>query len=193
MIEEILASKVKIKILRFFFEYTLSKRNVREVAKECKIGFGVAAKSLKELSFAGIVKMEKIGREMVYSLNIDSKMFDPLKKLFELEKESLGNLPFIYRNLIADVITSTKELAESCILFGSLVSGSFTSKSDVDLLFISSKEEKIREKCLRLEERYGVRLQAIVIKREDIKNFRKSSLYKTIAKESVLLFGEGIE
>lgn len=190
---EILASKVKTKILRFFFEYPLLKRNVREIAKECKIGFGIAANSLKELSFAGIIKMEKFGKEMIYSLNSSSKLFESLKRIFEIEKEELANLPFIYRNLIADIITSTKKLAESCILFGSLVSGSFTPESDIDLLFVSENEKKIREKCLKLEERYGLKLQVIVIKKSDIKNFKKSTLYKTIQKESLILFGKGIK
>jgi predicted transcriptional regulator len=59
MIEKILGSRVKIKVLRFFFEYPLVKRNVREIAEECKIGFGMATNALRDLNSSGIVNMEK--------------------------------------------------------------------------------------------------------------------------------------
>jgi predicted nucleotidyltransferase len=190
MIEDLLASKVKAKILRFFFEFPLVKRNVREVVKECKIGFGVASNTLKELGEIGIIKMEKSGREIIYSLNTTSKFFEPIKRIFEIEREELANLPYLYRNLIADIVTTTKKLSETCFLFGSLVTGSFTPKSDLDLLFISDREAEIREKCLKIEEKYNLKLQVIVLRKEDIKKFKKSSLYKTIKKESLLLFGK---
>jgi predicted nucleotidyltransferase len=99
-------------------------------------------------------------------------------------------MPFLYRNLLSDAITSTKRIAKACFLFGSLVTGTFTSKSDVDLLFVASKEDKIRDICMKLEDRYGVKLQVIVIKEKDIKDFKKSSLFRTIEKESLFLFGE---
>lgn len=188
MIEKIFASKVKIKILRFFFEFPLVKRNVREIAKECKVGFGVTTNALRDLKNAGIISEEKKGREIVYSLNTESKFFEVIKKLFEMEKEMFGNLPFFYKNLISDIIASTKRIADACFLFGSLVTGSYTSKSDVDLLFISSKEEKVRDICIKIEEKYGVKIQAIVINRKEIGKFKKSSLFKTIKKESLLLF-----
>ncbi len=191
MIENLLASKTKIKILRFFFEFPLVKRNVREIVKECKIGFGIASNSLKELEKVGIIKMEKNGKEFVYSLNRTSKFFEPLRRIFEIEKEELGNLPYLYRNLISDVITSTRNVAEACFLFGSLVTGSFSTKSDVDLLFISNKEEEIRKRCLKIEERYGIKMQVIVVGKKEVEKFKKTSLYKTIKKESLLLFGKG--
>ena len=192
MIEKLLASKVKIKILRFFFDFPLVKRNVREIARECRIGFGIAASALKELNEVGIINAEKSGKEILYSLNNRSIFFPPLKKIFEIEREELANLPFIYRNLISDIIASTKNLAEVCILFGSIVTGTFSPKSDVDLFFVSNKEEAIREKCMRIEKKYGIRIQTIVIERKDIKRFKKSSLFKTLRKESLLLFGEKI-
>ena len=192
MIEKLLASKVKIKILRFFFDFPLVKRNVREIAKECRIGFGIAANALKELNEVGIINAEKSGKEILYSLNNRSIFFPPLKKIFEIEREELANLPFIYRNLISDIIASTKNLAEVCILFGSIVTGTFSPKSDVDLFFVSNKEEAIREKCMRIEKKYGIRIQTIVIERKDIKRFKQSSLFKTLRKESLLLFGEKI-
>ncbi|MEM5844324.1 MAG: ArsR family transcriptional regulator [Candidatus Aenigmatarchaeota archaeon] len=188
MIEEILASKVKIKILRFFFEFPLVKRNVREIAKECKIGFGVATNALRDLKNNGIINEEKRGREIIYSLNTESKFFKSLKELFDIEKEAYANLPFFYKNFISDLIISTKRFADACFLFGSLVTGSFTTRSDVDLLFVSSKEEKIRNVCIKLEERYGIKVQTIVIDKKEIKKFKKSSLFKTIKKESLVLF-----
>ncbi|MCS7106374.1 MAG: nucleotidyltransferase domain-containing protein [Candidatus Aenigmarchaeota archaeon] len=188
MIEEIFGSKVKIKILRFFFDFPLVKRNVREIAKECRIGFGVAANTLKDLRNSGIISEERTGKEINYSLNTNSEFYEPVKKLFELEKEKFGNLPFFYKNLISDVITSTKRIADACFLFGSLVTGSFTSKSDVDLFFVSSKEEKVRDVCIKIEKKYETKLQVIVLNKSEIKKFKKSSLFKTIKKESLLLF-----
>ena len=190
MIEDLLASKVKVKILRFFFEYPLVRRSVREIALECKVGFGKASTSLKELNEIGILKKEKKGREIFYSLNPSSVFYSPLEKIFEIEKKMYGNLPFLFRNLFAHLSSSTRKFSKLCVVFGSLVSGTFTPESDVDLLFISDDEERIREICSRLEEKYGMRFQVIVIKEDDIEKFKKSSLYKTLQRESLILYGE---
>ena len=105
-------------------------------------------------------------------------------------KKTTGGIPFFYRNLMSDVMASTKRIAKACFLFGSLVTGTFTSKSDVDLLFITSKEDEVRDVCMKLEDRYGVKLQVITIEEKNIEDFKKSSLFKTIKKESLFLFGE---
>lgn len=188
MIEEIFGSKAKIKILRFFFEYPLAKRNVREIAKECKLGFGVTSSTLKELENAGIAKREKSGREIIYSLNKNSNFFPLLKEIFRLEKSTLSDLPFFYRNLISDLITATKRLASFCALFGSLVSGNYTSRSDVDLFFITEKEDEVRDACLRIEDKYETKIQVIAMRKKDLKEFKKSSLFKTLKKGSFILF-----
>lgn len=188
MIENLFGSKTKIKILRFFFEYPLSKRNVREIAKECKLGLGITSSSLKELENTGMMKMKKSGKEMIYSLNSNSTFFQPLKEIFQIERSTLSNLPFFYRNLLSDLITSTKRIASFCVLFGSLVTGSYTSKSDVDLFFITEKEERIRDACMKIGDGYGIKLQVITIRKEDIKKFKRSSLYRTLKKDSFVLF-----
>lgn len=191
IIEKILGEKTKIKILRFFFDYPLIKRNVREVATECRQGFGQTARDLKELKEMGILSMEKSGKEMLYHLNKGSKLYHVLKGLFEVEKEQI-DLPFFYRNLLADLVTKTKRVAEACLLFGSLVTGEYKMESDVDLFFISDKEDEIRKICSQLEDRYGVKIQVIVIKPGEMKEFRKSGLFKTLKKESLTLFGREI-
>jgi predicted transcriptional regulator len=165
---DLLASKVKIKILRFFFEFPSVKRNVREIARECKIGFGVASNALKDLKCFGIIKMETDGREILYSLNTNSKFFEPLKRIFEMEKEET-NLPYNYRNLITDAFTATKKLAKSCFLLGSSVNG--TSKDRVDLLFISNRKDEIRKKCSEIGKKYNLKLRVKVLRKEEIKNY----------------------
>ena len=190
MIDDVLGSRSKVKILRFFFDYPLVKRNVREVAMECRIGMGIAASSLRELERVGVLKVEIKGREKFYSLNRKSRLYLLLKSIFELEREELGGMRFVYRNLISDLKASTKKLALACWLFGSLVTGEAGSRSDVDLLFISDKEEEIRERCQRLEERYGMRIQAIVLRKSDLRKFKRTALCKTIRREAIKLWGE---
>jgi len=188
MIELLLGDKTKIKILRFFLEFPLVKRNVREVAVECKQGFGVTSTALKELSDIGILSREESGREKLYFLNKNSEFFEILQTLFKTE--NYLNLPLIYRNLLADIAVATRKSAHACILFGSLVTGTYREESDVDLLFVSEKEEAVRRVCTRVEGKYGIKIQAIVIKPGEIEEFRKTDLFKTIKKESVVLFGK---
>jgi len=190
MIENILAAKTKVRILRFFFEFPLVKRGVREIALECRSGFGVTSSALKDLERTGIIKREKLGREIIYSLNKTSEYFNPLNEIFEIEKKNLGNLPFFYRNLLSEILISTKNYADLCLVFGSLITGGFTSKSDVDLFFVSDYEDKIRDICIKIGDRYGAKLQVIVINKNEMRTFRKSSLYKSIKKDSFILFGD---
>lgn len=191
IVEKVLGERVKVRILRFFFEFPLVKRNVREVALECRQGFGSTASALKELAEIGILNADRSGKELVYSLNKDSALYPILNRIF-LEEKRVLDLPIIYRNLLADVVASTKRLAEACVLFGSLVSGKYRRESDVDLLFVSGREEEIREKCMKLEKRYEVKMQVVVVRKDEIKKFRKSELFKTIKRESVVLFGKDV-
>jgi predicted nucleotidyltransferase len=188
MIENLFGSKAKIKILRFFFEYPLAKRNVREVALECKLGFGVASISLKELENVGIIRKERSGREIIYSLDTSSNFFSPLNEIFRIEKSVFSNLPFFYRNLLSDIVTSTRRMIDLCVLFGSLVTGSYTSRSDVDLFFVTENEEEVRDACIKIEDRYGVKIQIVAIEKSEIKKFKKTSLYRTLKKDSFVLF-----
>jgi len=189
MIENFLGSKVKIRVLRFFFEFPFVKRNLRELSAECKQGLGALAEALKSLVDVGILEKEKVGREELYYLNKNSELFKPLKKLFEIEKRKFP-FPIVYRNLLGDVLTSTKRYSKSIVLFGSLVSGDFTSKSDVDLLFISNDEETIRKRCMEIENKYGIKIQPIVINESETGKFKKTKLYKTIIRESIVLCGK---
>ena len=82
LLENILASRIKIKILRFFYEYPHVKRTVREMIKDCFVGgYGPGSKALKELQKTGILKLERNKRERIYSLNNDSQLFIPIKNI----------------------------------------------------------------------------------------------------------------
>ena len=190
IVEKLIGEKAKIKILRFFFQFPLVKRNVREVIIECKLGYGIASSTLKELNEIGILSVERSGKEKIYSLNKNSEFYEPVNRLFNLEKRTI-NLPVIYRNLLSDIITKTKRYAKLCVLFGSLVTGEYSTKSDVDLFFVSEMEEKIREKCMEIEERYEIKIQCIIMSEKNVKKFKKSKLYDTVRKESFVLFGKG--
>lgn len=185
-----MASKTKVKILRLFFYYSNREFSTHEVLKDAKIGSGYGSKCLKMLAGAGLLKVNKVGKEIRYSLNKKSEIYEPLLEIFENEKKNYPGLSYLHKGLLAEVIEKLEGI--TLILFGSVAAGTATPKSDVDLLIVSSEsEKKIRKKLGIVEGRYGVEIQPIILSESKLKEMieEKSRLIKNISRESLFLRG----
>jgi len=89
---------------------------------------------------------------------------------------------------IANVLSLIKEI-KVIILYGSLSRGEFTSRSDIDLFIITSKDVKnrIEEKIIKLENQLHVTIQPTIRTKEQLKT-TDSGLLQNIFQEGKILF-----
>jgi predicted nucleotidyltransferase len=190
MLENILGSLTKIRILRLFFEYPNRSFTTDEILRNSYVGRGYGGKCIKQLLHFGILKMNKVGKEKRYTLNKENKFYEPLKDLFDLERNKYPTFSYVHRNIIGDLSQSLME--ETIIVFGSVAAGTATLDSDIDILIVSERESFVKKYVKKLQKKYGMKIQAIILSFERLKMLikEKSRLLKNISKEKVFVSGD---
>lgn len=142
MLERIVASKTKTKILRKLIEKPEREFSFEDIAKLTALSFGTVHPALKDLVYSRAVEMRKIGKSKLYRINQRHVLFKELKALFNSESSSF--------TLIAKKFAArlNKCNIRNIILFGSVARGEFTEKSDIDILIIYKSAEALIRNCV---------------------------------------------
>ena len=150
-LDNILSSKLKIAIIRLFvFKTGEFKATGREIDKLTHFSPPAAHAALKELYNQGILNLDSIGKQHVYSLDNNSRIVQKILKPMFKEEFSLKDelKDFLIKQVLEAGIA--KKLV-SLLLYGSLQRGITNDKSDVDIaVIIKNKKDKkeIEEKFL---------------------------------------------
>lgn len=159
MIEEIINSKVKVKLLKLFCEG--GSFHVSEAARAAKTSKSRASECLKGLAKQGILESKVVGKSIVYSLStsvLAKKIISPLCQDVHFLDE-----------IAKDFLKEAKRIGPlSIAIFGSSL---YQMKlgSDVDFFVISDKKGQFYSITSKLTEKLGIRVSATVM---DMKEFR---------------------
>ncbi|MEA3357345.1 MAG: hypothetical protein U9Q67_02825 [Patescibacteria group bacterium] len=164
MIEHILVSKVRVKLLRLFFTDITKVLHIRAVARELDEEINAVRRELKNLTEAKIFKSQKSGNKIYYEINLKSPLFYEILGLVNKEF-GLGSM------ILAELETIGK--VKYAILTSNYVNNQKPSKFDVDLLLVGeidldkvTKIIKAAEKELKKEIRYTVMTDGEFIERK---------------------------
>ncbi len=113
----------------------------RELAKMLSLSMPSIDYSLKKLN--RFVLKHHSGNQIQYSLNYATGAITPF--LYAVEYRRLEKLPLNIKRSLREFIKELKEKPLLSILFGSYVSGRYTSSSDVDILLVFQKLDKPQE------------------------------------------------
>jgi len=189
MIDEILNSKLKLKIAKFFASSN-AELQVSDVARILEISKSRASECLKELADKKLLECRKIGRSLVYKKA--SNQF--AKKIFE----SLMLEKTLEYSLKKDLIRKLKKFNPISIA----VFGSSTQKlkvnSDIDVLLLTKnelEEEEIYKISSELSETYGINISILVMKEDEfIKKVRSGDAFAiNLLATHKKLFGKDLE
>lgn len=140
---KITKSKTREKILQFFFSDTNKRHYLRELERILNISVGNIRRELLFLEKLGIFKHEKMGKQVYYSLNKDSAIFEELKKIISKTIGIEGSLQRLLEK-IKDV--------KLAFIFGSYAKNKEDSFSDIDLMLIGNpNEDLLISKIIKLE------------------------------------------
>ena len=150
-LDNILNSKLKIAIIRLFVSKTGEfKATGREIAKLTRFSPPAAHAALKELYNQGILRLDNIGKQHIYSFDNNNRIVQKILKPMFKEEVSLKDevKDFLIKQIREMGVT--KKIV-SLLLYGSLQRGVTHDKSDVDIaIIIKNKKDKkeIEEKFL---------------------------------------------
>ena len=199
-LDGILNTKTKVKIIRLFISRTPDFRATgREIARWVKVSPPAAHAALKELYNQGILKLEIIGGQHIYSINEKNRIVsDVLKPLFAKELSFKDDVKsFLHKEIET---SGLKHKLISVVLYGSLQKGQAIEKSDVDIAAIAKdKKDKediedtfLEEIGKRFKEYFGLHLDVYVKSQDEFVKRRKKRLspVSSLMKSYSVIFGK---
>lgn len=166
----------ELDILRYF--YTWKRGHVRRIKKEAKISEHTLLKYLKTLEKKGMLHSSKEGNLKIYELNTKSELVKIFFSYFDLER--LESLEYKRSKAVKLFVSLLKGAKMPCfvLLFGSTTKGTFTAKSDIDLIAVYEDAailDKIENIKRDIFAETGLRINVIVM---SIDEFRKEKINK---------------
>lgn len=187
-LENLLGSKVKIKVLRTLWKFKGKEFTIRELAKFLEISHTGVKKVLDELEKMNIITIRTFGRSYAFKLNANSYGASIVKAIFETEEKTLSELKKMLRKKL-----DVPEII-SAALFGSIVQGKEAPRSDIDLLIVTQEREKVEgivtELQKRVAEKFGNSISPYFVVEEDLRKKRDVPPIKQVLENHILICGE---
>lgn len=184
MIENILGSKVNIRIMRLLLSYPNKDFLISEIEKYTGAKGGNLYRALRKLKTYGII----IKNSNLYRVNFSHQLIQSLNSIFEKEKKYFQNIDQKELNIISDL---TNELLkhytdiEDIILFGSVSRGMYSDKSDLDLMVIKQKtSNRIELDVAKIRKKYARKIQLFFHTPKEF-NESKEPLIKEVKREGI--------
>jgi len=178
----------KLGIIRLYLSNYLGQHHVREIARLTKKSHVTLLPHLNDLEKGKILSAKKMGKNKVYSLNLDNILAKNYLIISELV-EAINCLEqnFIIKKIAAEI--SKAGLTGAVILFGSYAKRTFKADSDIDIFYLGSIKEPDILKIKGIGRTYG---KTISIKISTLNNFeqglrKKDALAMEIVKYHLIL------
>lgn len=191
LLETILGTKNKIKVLRALIKHKNWEFNITELSRDIIINKGILSRIIKDLEDKNIIIVKRKGKIKLFGINKKNEFIQNIIiPLFENEENFLNIL-------LKDLTEKIKyKSIISIILYGSAAKGEIKLTSDIDILIIVSKENE--DLKLKLNELKNIFLDKDIILRIDIiklnelkkLNKLKEPFIKNILKNHKLLYGK---
>lgn len=164
-------SKLRQKILTYFFTNLEGNFYVRELARLLEEDYSNLAKELTKLEREGIFESELRGKTKYYRLNKNYPLYKQLKEIIFKTTGIEGG--------IKKELEKLKKINRA-FLFGSFARGGADSQSDIDLLIIGDPDpEELSEKISRLEDRFSREINYIVMKEDEFQKKKNKDPFLT--------------
>jgi hypothetical protein len=157
MLQDIITSKTRIKLLMRFFLNSSSTAYLRELATEFGISTNGIREELKQMVDSKLMKCQKTGRHIVYQANEDHPLFPELRIMVQ---KSLG-----MNEIVESVLNRLGDLEEAYLIDDYAVG---RDTGIIDLLLVGNINEYHLNDLSRKTERYvGRRIRSLVLTREE--------------------------
>lgn len=181
---EINKSKLRQKLLGYFFANSQASLYLREVSSILKEDPGNLSKELVRLEKAGIFVSNARGKQKYFSLNKNYPLFKELKSVVS---KTVG-----VEARLREIINADPGI-KAAFIYGSFAQNKETGSSDIDLLVIGTPDEaRLMAKIDALEKKLGREINFTVYSEKDFTNSLKSKssfILNLIKRDKIFLKG----
>ncbi|MBN1859575.1 nucleotidyltransferase domain-containing protein [Candidatus Bipolaricaulota bacterium] len=127
MLEKLLGSESRVKILTLFLLNAGTEYYLREIAQRTGLAVRSVQRTVMDLTDIAILHRERRGNSVYFRLNIENPIVPDLKAMF-LKTVGLGDL-------LRETLAGESKI-EAAFIYGSVAKGDETATSDIDLAMI---------------------------------------------------------
>ena len=132
--------------------------HVRQIAVLLKMNHATAALALKKLESKNVLKSEQEGRNKKYFLNLDNPSAEQYIKNTENARTAVFlEDNFMFKKMAGELAPVFRETP--IMLFGSYAKSNYNKESDIDILIIKDRNEKITKSLSGFGARHGKIIQ----------------------------------
>ena len=148
-ISNVLFSGVRQRVLGLLFGRPDDSFYTNQIAKLVDTGRGSLQRELEQMTAAGIVSMQVIGRQKHYQANSDSPIFQEIRSIC-LKTFGLAD---VLRQALSDHVNAIRY----AFIYGSVAKGTDSASSDIDVMVIAEGlgYSQLFECLTRVEEKLG--------------------------------------
>lgn len=132
MLEAIVSSRARVKLLTLFLLNPGREYYVREIARMTEENTNAVRRELANLESFGLIAGQKKGNQQYYTVNQDFFLYEDLQKIV-LKTEGVARL-------IKEKLGNQKNI-DCMFIFGSFARGDAGAKSDIDLFIVGDVDE----------------------------------------------------
>lgn len=193
LVEKILGSKSKIRLLKIFYDNPNREFTLYEIKKSFNLSTGTINPVLKSLVNSRALLSRRVGKSILYQLNFNNLIVRKILEIFDSEKNLLSKkaTEFVKKLDKSDIL--------SIILFGSVATGKITELSDIDFVFVFKNKyslvktniEKLSEKFLEQE----ILISPIILSKKEVMEMlnRYDTFLLRVQDEGKVLYGKSLE
>jgi len=152
-------------ILEYFIKEPEKEFHVREIAKLVKKSPTTISKYLKDLEKKKILISEKKFNHLLFKANVGGREFKQIKLNY--------NVNLLHDSGLIDFLVDELNHPEAIVLFGSFAKAENISRSDIDLLIISSSKKEID--LSKFEKKLRCEIQLFIHSKKEIENMKKKN------------------
>ena len=166
MLEALITSKTRVKLLTLFLLNPESEFYVREMVRTTDENMNSVRRELANLESFGLITGQKKGVQQYYTVNRDFFLYDELQKIV-LKTEGVA------RHL-GENLSAPGEI-QCMFIYGSFASGTAGAKSDIDLFIIGDVDENTVIPLVHESERALNReINYTLMRRDELKKRKRS-------------------
>ncbi len=189
MLENILGSRSKIKLLREMVRNEEREYCLEDLVKATKQSFGTVHPALGSLVESRIVVVRKMGRSKLYRVNKRHVLYERTRDLILAERDGYLDIAGEFSEGLE------KKHIRNIILFGSVARGDFTERSDIDVLVVYSRtkpEDAVLDIVGTLTDKYDVTIVPVYLSVTEVRNRMKRTdqFILNVLEEGMVLYGD---
>lgn len=185
MLDELMGSKTRSKVLSLFFSHPNEEFYVREVVRKVNENLNSVRRELNKLTELGILHSNTKGNHKYFQINKNLPIYEELKMIF-IKTDGLANE-------LKQILAREKGIKQAFI-YGSWAAGKEKLLSDIDIFIVGEIDEnRVIKDLNELEQRLSREINYVIFDTNEFKNRLKKDdpfIKNVIEGPKIFLIGE---